>query len=315
MKLHVIAVLAACLFAHTLSAQAVLNLDDVLFKDTELEQMFTVDFGSTAQGIQLDLSVSAKSGGYGIAVSLIDLDELAANGVIGTIVSGSDPGTGTVNISLTTAAYSGVVEFMLTARPFSNGYTEFTGTLSCTGLPTGAITAGAKGYGTWPGYGLSQAFMFRGVQLATDNAAAASPYEIDFGSVAQSVTFNAHLWGTGDATAEVFEVDDQGAQTLLTTLTVTGTGSDDSNPTTSSRSGIVTFYYKITTSTSSAFQLRCIFPSGTSMHYWQSRGPAGGSGPCDTCGCAVGSSSRSLVVFLSALAAFCAALRLRKRLA
>jgi hypothetical protein len=110
MRFLLIAGIAA--LACGLSAQAY-NFSGTVADDQARFILLDVDFGGTAQSIDITVTAQATGGASGLDVDLIDMDELALNGSAAAIESDFDAGTGTITLMMTTPMYSGVHQFVL----------------------------------------------------------------------------------------------------------------------------------------------------------------------------------------------------------
>ncbi|MCG3184378.1 MAG: hypothetical protein ICCCNLDF_02498 [Planctomycetes bacterium] len=308
------AVLSAVILCNSLSAQASINLSGTVPDDRSFMYLVEVDFGSTPQSVTLDVSIGATSGTSGIDISLIDLDELAANGTTNGVLSGSNAGTTPVVLNMTTPSYSGVHQFVVEVETdAANGPSPFTGTFACSTLTAGTIVL--AGSAVWPFQDGYTVFFNRAARfVTTTNAAGTYTRDVvcDFGTMAQAATF----WVQGlsffaDGTVEVYEVLSGGTENLLGTLNMnSGTGyEEEGNFTTSARSGPVTIRLKIITTLASTefYAWTIVMPSFVSV----SAPGGGGGGGGDDGGCSTGGTPGLGLLLIGMLAALGLGARLR----
>lgn len=282
MKYHVIAAMAALLFSGTLAAQAILNLSGDVVSRYETWQAIEVDHGQTAQSLTLDLSINATNGS-GIAVSLIDLDELATNGSSTATVSGSDPGTGTINLTLNTAMHAGVVEYVITIHTLGSIQTNYVATFGASTLAAGSITLGQIGGPRWPGERYTSPLLDRGVQTAWDSKMGSGLYliheiDVDFGNAPHSVSFSFSIDGSVNATAQLWEVRKSKPDVCLVTLAHGGIGSTETNGFTTVRAGKVRMLVTLWQHVPGQTRVRTLFHSGlevTDPHVFTGRACGG----------------------------------------
>jgi hypothetical protein len=72
--------LLLALFATGAAAQATIPITGSVIGTGQRAHLVSVDFGGTAQSVQLDLAIQATSGTSGLNAAIFDLEELAANG-------------------------------------------------------------------------------------------------------------------------------------------------------------------------------------------------------------------------------------------
>ena len=242
--MRIMLVLLAVLCAGAVSAQATFNVGGTVAANTQDFLVVDIDFATSATPLAVTLSISGNSGTDGLDVFLGDLDAMAATGFTGTVDQGSDAGTGTINLSVTSASYTGVHQFAISINSDSGGGpVTYSGTLTVAALSSGAITQAETN--SWSPNGLTEVnrLFSRAIQAnwGVDSTGTPQPMEflVDFGSVAQSITFA--VTGDGNITGdlEVLEVLADGSTSSLGTLSGTSSWNDDGTFTTSSRSGVV----------------------------------------------------------------------------
>ena len=333
MRVTLLAMLLA-LAAGALSAQASLNVSGSVSDNDEFWYFLDIDFGGgLPTSATIDVSINATGGSSGLEAWIVDLDAAALYGYSSTSYSGSDPGMGTISLSRTSAAYSGVTQFALVVGTDSgDGTSPFAGTVSSVTLAAGAITVNNSAPVPWVANEHRHVFnQFTRWELndpwLEGEITEQREITVDFGAVPQAVTFNVWTWdaGFGDASLEVYEIDAGGTPQLLSTL---GAGSfwyAGANLTTSARSGAVTIRMVLTTIDNTYFGARwtaeTLWPSGTTVlsvtnpPYTIASKPPAGSGKAgdNDVGCTAGVSSGASLLLLSALAMVLAVvLRLRR---
>lgn len=236
--------LLAGMFAAGLSAQATLPVNGTVTGDEALF-LLDIDFGGSASTAVVTLSISGDSATEGLDVFLADLDAFAATGPATTTDSSSDAGTGTINLSVTSASYTGVHQFIVSVKSFTGvGNVNFTGTVAAATLATGAITlADTESFDTDDLPLVKRLFDRAFIAVGGVDSSGTPIFEeflLDFGGTAHTATFS--LIGEGDVagTLDVVEVLANGTLSTIGALTGAAAGWDDfTTVTTSSRSGIV----------------------------------------------------------------------------
>lgn len=231
------------LLAGPLVAQATFALNGTVQADEEHLYLLEIDFG-TSTSAAITVNLTGNSATFGLSAFIGDLDTIAASGSTGAADQGSDAGTGTINLSVTSPTYSGVHEFVLAIRSDTGGGpVVYNGSVDAAALSTGDITQGDFQAVSDNGFTTSKKILDRAFQSRWGVDSTGDPeaieFLVDFGTPAQAITF--WVQGEGDITGdlEVFEVLANGSTSSLGTLSGTGDWGDEGNFTTSSRSGIV----------------------------------------------------------------------------
>jgi len=251
-------------------AQATSPVNGTLAAGEERFHSFTIDFGSTPTSHVITLSVTSSSGTAGIEAFVGDLDELAANGFVTGGNNGSDPGTTTVNVTLTTPVYTGVHTFIVNISEYSvSGGMTYTGTISSGTLGTTAITAGTTVLRAPQAARPSVEILFGRVVLiesSLSSSGGAFDVLVNFGGTAQAITF----WSQADAddtgTMQPQEILASGAASNLgAAVSWTGSGGGEANRTTSSRSGNVRLRLQYTSASGMDVNSALVVPSTVSL--------------------------------------------------
>ena len=301
MKL-MLGVMLAVLFAASVGAQDTLNVSGTVQDNAENYHLIDIDFGTTPQSISLSLAINATGGTSGLDVSLVDLDELALNGTATSIDSADDPGTGVINVSLTTPTYSGVHQFIvLVSTDAANGPSPYSGTLTSPDLNAGdMVQTGFQVHVPGPGY---FTLLGRSAVFGQDVNAAVTvsrTVQIDFGTTPQAITFWIQGVGFADGEVEVYEVPESGTPTLLGSVSGTGFWEVDDNFTTSTRTGVVTLRMDIIASAASIYAWRIVTPGTVAI-----LAPQGGGSKSKSDGCSTTEhQGLGLMALLAALATF-----------
>lgn len=249
------ALLMALVFAGAACAQATAPVSSAVSAGEERFHSFTINFGGTPAAHVVSLSVSGNSATAGISAFLGNLDEMAAAGFATGAAQGSDVGTGTVNISVTTPAYSGVHTFIVNiAENVVTAGITYTGTISCATLGSGAITAGATVLRAPLASRPSVQILFNRIALVGGNLDGDTAFDAlaDFGTTPQTATFWSQIDADDDGSMQVQEILASGAAgNLGAAVSGTGNWSDEAVRTTSSRSGNVRLRMQVTLSTAS----------------------------------------------------------------
>ena len=250
------ALLLSVLLAGALSAQGSVNLGGSVNEDEQDFFLLEVDFGSTAQTITITVSIAATGGAAGLDVTLVDLDELCANGSALGIDSDFDPGTGTITLTMTPNR-SGVSEFAVSVATDDAGTSPYAGTFS---VDAGSATLSTSA--TYPFVlGVQQTFLARAQRFLLEAQAAINitqDFVIDVGATARTVQFYVESIAFGSGSFLVYEIDANGTEQLLTTLV----GFDEANPTTSMRSGQVRLRIRTVAGSSGLYAWTCAMPTG-----------------------------------------------------
>src|SRR5690606_13756655 len=161
--------------------------------------------------------------------------EMALNGSANATAGDWDTGTGPLNMSLVSASYSGVHQFVIVVQTDSgNGPSTFSGSLTAS---AGIVNEARVQTVRIRLDGKLQRLMTRGMRMFAESSGALSvnrEFRVDFGSTPQAVTFFAQAVAFGDAEMEFFEVDETGAEQSLGIQSGTAFWSDEQNYTTSS---------------------------------------------------------------------------------
>jgi hypothetical protein len=256
--------------------------------------LINVNFGGSAQSIDLTLNIAAVTGTSGLAVTFTDYDRLAASGTVDAEVAGTDPATGTISLTLTTPAYDGVHQFKVSVRPATpTGISPFAGTVSAA-LPAGSITLGghvSAGTDTEP----IQMLFDREVRYAALTPTAFTPivreFEVDFGATAHAETFFAEGGSLGPGQVMVAELIPGGGENAFPALSGTVAWLNNANYTTTSRSGKVRFRVTLTPGMALPSGWRCVFGPDSSIKGTPPMLPPPGTdtgGDKDSPGCTAG---------------------------
>jgi hypothetical protein len=311
-----IIVLMCVLCCGSLAAQASVNVSGSATTTTDRFVLLNVDFGSTAQTLQLEVGIAATTGTAGLRIVLRDLDAYAANTATSTWTSGFSFDTSPINISHTTASYSGVRQFMLQVNPFQDGNVQFAGTVTANALPTGAITIADQNSFTTSNFEPAQKIFDRMIRYGVFTSSTINivrDFDVDFGATTQAVTFGMEASSLGSGTVRVFDVTSDVSE--LHTFVLPGTGVHRFNVTTGQRSGTVRLRVQIEPD-GGAYGWTLVFPqeapvlgnvSGTGGG---SSGPTGGGGGGSS-GCTAGAPGVPLLIGVLGLVA----IRLRRRVA
>lgn len=243
MSIRALVLCLVALGAAGLAAQATAPINGTLAAGEERFHAFTIDFGSTPAAHTITVAISGNSATAGLDVFLGNLDEIAAAGFATGGDSDFNAGTGTINLSVTTPAYSGTHTFIVNASENTPGTgVTYTGTINCATLGTGAITAGATHLRTATPPPIDVIFNRIVLMVGTATMGEVERHDVlvNFGGTAQTATLFAQCNGSATGSATVQEILATGAaSTLGAALSGAGSWSAEGNRTTSSRSGDV----------------------------------------------------------------------------
>lgn len=264
-------VLSMLLLGGTLDAQVVatLNITGTFDADERSYHLIAADFGAAPIAATFTLSVSGNSATAGLDDFIMDRDAVAILNSPTGQDSGSDPGTGMINLTVTTPAYTGIKHFVLGFSGDMNGAAGYAGVLESADLPPGALTQLLAEAHPEPASDLD---IILGVAASANiTAVSAAPlvqeFQVDFGAVAQDVTFL--FRGEGDDTGQmtVYEILGDGSPQALH-APAGGSGSWGSTfilLQSSLRSGLVRFRVESTANAVMDGNWSAIFPSSATL--------------------------------------------------